>query len=251
MVDVRKKAHSFLDTIPDEVKSKGTDDEEKLFIKLTGGKTHAALQAEWESTKKTTGVLRTVCIDFVVWYSQQMEVNLYKTIDPKVLNLNVDGFFNLEATLKKAGKSHAWVPSTSQKLPQFGDILRHTVWHVDISLGMDKGILERVAGGQSSHPRPTEDVSKEYDNIKRIRGKKEYDPKDLQGWLDLDLFFFTRPGSNSTLGHRLVEGQMEKRNLLLLSRGGRIGSLDEDSAATGSSTPTLSLSAKPRQLYFQ
>ncbi|WP_010583697.1 hypothetical protein [Schlesneria paludicola] len=194
MLDLRKKARGLLDKVPGEVRSDAPGDEKKLFEELANGKTHRSLQEEWESTKHLTGVLRTVCIDFVVWYSGQMGINLYSTIDPKALNLKVDGFFNLQETLKKAGKSHAWVPATSQKLPQCGDILRHTAWHVDVAVGMDKGILERVAGGQSRHIRPTEDVTKEYDNIMRVRGKKEYEPKDLQGWLDIELFAQSPPG---------------------------------------------------------
>lgn len=188
MLDLRKKARGLLDKVPGEVRSDGKGKEKELFEELADGKTHVSLQQDWEATKDKVGALRTVCIDFVMWYSRQMGINLYTTIDPKVLNLNVDGFFNLKETLKKAGKSHAWVPATSGKLPQCGDILRHTVWHVDVAVGMDNGILTRVAGGQSSHPRPATDVTKEYDNILRITGKKEYEPKDLQGWLDIELF---------------------------------------------------------------
>lgn len=190
MVDVRKQAKALLDKVPDEVRSDG---DRKLFSDLTNGMTHETLQGLWEATKSSLTELRTVCIDFIVWYSQNMKIDILSTIDPKKRDKDHDGFFALKETLEKCGKAHAWVPATSGRPPLCGDILRHTRFHVDVSTGLENRVLVRVAGGQSRHDRPTQDVTKEYDNVKRVRGNGIYNSKDLQGWLDLDQFFQPPP----------------------------------------------------------
>jgi hypothetical protein len=163
MATLRDKARNLLKNI-DEVQSKRDAVE---FTRLTKGMTHAKLQAEWEQTKQTK-TLRTVCIDFVVWYAGEMGINIISSIPAKVSNPKVDGYFALEQTLRKCGKGHAWVSAAQGGRPDCGDILRHKAFHVDVAFGyegIESNILVRIAGGQSSHPRPTNDVSKEFDNI--------------------------------------------------------------------------------------
>lgn len=189
MATIREKASELLKQVPDEVRSNG---DRPLFSRLTNGMTHENLMAEWERTKQTK-TLRTVCIDFVGWYAQQMGIDIISSIDPKSRDKNLDGFFNLQKTLEKCGKRHAWVSAANGGRPQYGDILRHTAFHVDVALGFDGNILLRAAGGQSRHPRPTNDVSQEFDNVKRVRSTGPYDSRNLQGWLDIELFFEPPP----------------------------------------------------------
>src|SRR5262249_12997487 len=144
---------------------------------------------------------RTVCIDFVCWYAAQMGINILASIPKEKRDNNVDGFFALGPTLAKGGRGDAYVASTKDgPVPQFGDILRHgKAIHVAIALGFEGNFCLRAAGGQSSHPRPKEDVSKEYDNVLRVRGSGPYDFTDLQGWLDLDLYFGGAPSFDPSL----------------------------------------------------
>jgi hypothetical protein len=200
MNPIREKARDKLKGIAEEVQSKRDAAE---FTRLTKGMTHEKLQTEWESTKKTH-TLRTVCIDFVVWYAGEMGIDMMSSIPAKARDPKVDGYFALEQTLNKCGKSHAWVSAAKGGRPKCGDILRHKppAFHVDVAFGyqgsdgiiqhekyVPNGVLVRVAGGQSWHPRPTEDVSKEFDAIKRVIGKGPYNPSALEGWLDLERFF--------------------------------------------------------------
>lgn len=189
MATIREKASDLLKAIPDEVQSKRDAAE---FTRLTKGMTHDELQNQWEKTKQTH-TLRTVCIDFVVWYAGQMGIDMMSFIPAKARDPKLDGYFGLEQTLKKCGKGHAWVSAAQGGRPQCGDILRHKAFHVDVAFGFEGGVLVRVAGGQSWHPRPTNNVSNEFDNIKRVRGKGPYNSSDLEGWLDLERYLEPPP----------------------------------------------------------
>jgi hypothetical protein len=183
---IRDKAKSVLAQVPEtgEVRS---DLNPALFKKLTGGVTQEILMENWKS-----GGIRTVCIDFVCWYAREMGIDIISSIPPKLRNPKVDGFFALQETLTKCGKGYAYVAATKDgPRPECGDILRHGkgAFHVDVAVGFDDKVLLRAAGGQSSHPRPKSDVSKEYDNVLRVRGKGPYDFSNLQGWLDIEKFF--------------------------------------------------------------
>jgi len=194
---IRQKACGLLEQVDHEIKSNERADQVK-FETLTMGMTQKKLLAEWESTKHTK-TLRTVCIDFVCWYAKEMKINIISSIPPSKVNVKADGFFSLKETLGKCGKRHAWVSAANGTQPQCGDILRHTAYHVDVALEFVAGSLVRVAGGQSSHVRPTNDVSKEFDNVMRVDRKVKYDPRKLQGWLDLDLYFGATPSLDLTL----------------------------------------------------
>ena len=192
MSDIRDKALKVLARVPatGEVRS---DRDAKLFGELTGGVTQADLMANW---KPPTNGIRTVCIDFICWYAGQMGIDILSSIPSGSRNPKVDGFFALRETLVKGGKGYAYVAATKDAPPpQCGDILRHKAFHVDVAMGLVNGVLVRVAGGQSSHPRPKADVSGEYDNVKRVTGSQAYDFSKLDGWLDLDKFFGPPPGS--------------------------------------------------------
>ena len=112
----------------------------------------------------------------------------------------IASFFDLEKSLSDAGKAHAWVSASSGADPQVGDILRHTVFHVDVAAGWEGRKLKRVAAGQSYHRRPTQSVEGEFDCLKWVTGTSAYNSANLQGWLDLDLYFGGGPSVDPTLG---------------------------------------------------
>lgn len=87
------------------------------------------------------------------------------------------------ALAASAGKPDAWIVSTKDKRPQYGDILRHTIFHVDVAIGFDGDILLRAAGGQGGPP--------VHDIVNRVRGLGPYDWTKLKGWIDIDIFFAT------------------------------------------------------------
>jgi hypothetical protein len=96
MATIRDKARDLLKPIPDEVQSKRDASE---FSRLTNGMTHTKLQTEWENTKKTS-TLRTVCIDFVVWYAGQMGIDMMSLIPAKVP-------WGANSSLPREGRTHA------------------------------------------------------------------------------------------------------------------------------------------------
>jgi hypothetical protein len=112
----------------------------------------------------------TGCNGFTGWYGRQMGSAAYL------------GGFDLKEIVKKAGKPESWIVSTPDNRPQYGDILRHTSFHVDVALGFDGDILLRAAGGQGGK-------GVGHDIIKRVRGTASYDPKRLMGWIDIDIYF--------------------------------------------------------------
>lgn len=209
MSAIRDTARTVLADLPEEGEVQSLRDA-VLFGTLTNGVTHKTLQEDWRfktDEEKKRGLRqgsRTVCIDFVCWYASRMNIGLISSIPKDKRDITKDGFFMLQETLIKAGKGHAYVAATKDgPAPEYGDILRHKSFHVDISLGLDKGgVLHRAAGGQSVHsPRPKLDTSDEYDNVKCVVDKGPYRGcfANLQGWLDLDLFFGPPPGFDASL----------------------------------------------------
>ena len=79
------------------------------------------------------------------------------------------GVFDLKHITEIAGKPNLWIVSRNDNRPQYGDILRHTSFHVDVSLDFDGDILLRAAAGQGSK-------AAGHDIIKRVRGIAPYDP---------------------------------------------------------------------------
>jgi hypothetical protein len=111
----------------------------------------------------------------------------------------IASFFELEKSLNDAGKGYAWVAASSGADPQVGDILRHTVFHVDVAAGWEGRRLKRVAAGQSYHPRPTQSVEGEFDCLKWVTGAANYNSANLKGWLDLDKYFGPAPSGGTGL----------------------------------------------------
>jgi hypothetical protein len=171
MSETRDKARRLIDSVlpegppPKIITSDGATG--TLYTVMTG-LSHKQLTDNWSK-----GGIMTGCNGFVGWYGRQMGSPIYL------------GGFDLKGIIAKAGKADAWVDSTDDVRPDYGDILRHTAFHVDVCLGFDEDdedILLRAAGGQGGKGMGR-------DIIKRVRGTSEYDPKRLMGWIDIDYFF--------------------------------------------------------------
>jgi hypothetical protein len=165
MPDIRDTARNILSAVPpigQQINSDGSTG--PLFTKMTG-LTHSYLVNEWAKGSKLTS-----CNAFTGWYSTTLGSSKYL------------GRFDLETYLPSIGKGHAWVKSTPDARPKFGDICRHTKFHVGISLDFEGDVWTHVDGGQGG-PSSGRDV------IKRIRSQQSYDYTKLQGWVDIDLYF--------------------------------------------------------------
>jgi hypothetical protein len=134
------------------------------YTKLAG-LSQKTMQDNWDK-----GGIMTGCNGFVGWYGTQMGSKVYL------------GGFDLKHLAAVAGKPDAWVVSSKTNRPQYGDILRHAAFHVDVCCGFDGDKLIRAAAGQGGR-------SAGHDIIKRVTGLSAYDPAKLTGWIDIDLFF--------------------------------------------------------------
>jgi hypothetical protein len=175
MATKREEAAEILNKIPKTPVGIRSDKQPELFLQWTGYKHEDMLQSWRENMNGPT--LLTACGGFASKFAGLIGI------------AGIKSYFELQKSLTEAGKSHAWVPASSGAKPQVGDILRHTVYHVDVAAGWDGPKLVRVAAGQSSHPRPTKNVENEFDALKWVTGAGPYNSANLQGWLDLDKYF--------------------------------------------------------------
>lgn len=172
MSPIRERAAAILGAIPKiDIRSSGTT--AGLYSTYTGGLTQATLEANWKPPKN--GIM-TGCNAFTGWYGASLGAEKYL------------GRFDLDTYLPSIGKGHAWIKSAPARRPKYGDILRHTSFHVDVCDDFDGSVLKRVAAGQGSR-------ALGYDVLCQVRGKAAYDPAKLQGWIDIDLFFGPAPTS--------------------------------------------------------
>jgi hypothetical protein len=165
MSATRDKARQILDAALPENKiitSNGATADK--YAEMTG-LTHKRLTDNWAS-----GGIMTGCNGFTGWYGTKMGSRKYL------------GGFDLKKIVKDAGKENAWIKSTQDNRPRYGDILRHASFHVDVSLDFDGDVLIRAAGGQGGKAAGC-------DIIKRVRGKSSYNPSALEGWIDIDIYF--------------------------------------------------------------
>jgi len=144
---------------------------------------HTLLLANWLGVN---GIM-TACNGFVGWYAGRLGI------------AGITNWFKLFQALAGGPHSDAWVPaSTKGARPKPGDILRHSnAFHVDVAIGLKGNILRRVGAGQgdgtmySLHD-PKRDPkirALEYDCLRRVDGSGPYNWQNLEGWLDIDLFF--------------------------------------------------------------
>lgn len=162
MTAIRERAKGILNAIPDGIRS---NDKSGNYEKYTGGLKHETLEANWKK-----GGIMTGCNAFAGWYAAQLGSQKYL------------GRFDLPTFLPSIGKGHAWVKSAAGKRPAYGDILLHTGLHEDVALDFDGNILNRMAAGQGGKGMGC-------DILCRVRGKAAYNAANLQGWIDLDLYF--------------------------------------------------------------
>ncbi|MBI4907432.1 MAG: hypothetical protein HY820_27650 [Acidobacteria bacterium] len=162
---IRDKARQILSIIPpigQQINSTGPT--AGLFNQVTN-MTQATLQANWD-----TGGIMTSCNGFTGWYSNQLG-------SPFSM-----GRFDLDTYLPKKGKGNAWIKSTPDKRPKYGDICRFAKFHVNVSLDFEGDVWTHADGGQGGKRTG-------YDIVKRIRDTTSYDPAKLIGWVDIELFF--------------------------------------------------------------
>jgi hypothetical protein len=165
MGDIRERAREILSVVPpfgQQVNSVGPT--ATLFTQLTGV-TQATLQANWD-----TGGIMTTCNAFTGWFGNQLGSKLYL------------GRFDLDTYLPKNGKGDAWVKSTPDTRPKFGDICRYSKFHVGVSLDFEGEIWTHVDSGQGGKKMG-------FDVIKRIRDKEAYSHTKLLGWVDIEAYF--------------------------------------------------------------
>lgn len=166
MSAIRDKARNVLDLYLPASKIITSDGATaKTYQTMSGGITHQMLLNNWAN-----GGQLTCCNGFVGWYGSQLGSKTYL------------GGFDLKGIVTKAGNPEAWVDSTSDNWPRYGDILRHTAFHVDVALDFDDDVLVRAAGGQGGK-------SAGHDIIRRVRGTGPYDPKKIMGWISIATYF--------------------------------------------------------------
>ncbi len=157
---------------------------------------HTVLMADY-----VAGGIMTACNGFVNWYALRLGIK------------GISNWFLLWQSLQGIQKGEAWVPATATGAkPKPGDILKHRINHVDVAIGFNGNILRRVGAGQgdgtiySTHPRPRDPNSRamEYDCLKRVDGTGPYNWQNLEGWLDIDLFFGTATTATDVVPDWLV-----------------------------------------------
>ncbi|CAN2533322.1 hypothetical+protein [Methylocapsa aurea] len=164
MSDIRDKAREILErALPDGQIITSNGATASKYTQMTG-LTQKALTDNWAH-----GGIMTGCNGFTGWYGAQLGSKTYL------------GGFDLQGIATGAGRPEAWIPSTADNRPQYGDILRHASFHVDVCCGYDGGKLLRAAGGQGG-------PKLGYDVIKRLTGAGAYSPSNLLGWIDIDIY---------------------------------------------------------------
>ncbi len=164
MSDVRDRARMIIDrALPGNTVITSNGATAAKYTEMTG-LTHKRLTDSWASGGQLTG-----CNGFTGWFGVQMgaRVNL--------------GGFDLQGIVTKAGKPDAWIPATEDAFPEYGDILRHASFHVDVALDFEGELLRRAAGGQGGKRAGC-------DIIKRVGGSRPYDSANLMGWIDMEIF---------------------------------------------------------------
>lgn len=173
MSEIREKAKQILSVLPpigEQINSsnggrEGPDN--KAFTDITNT-AHSRMRENWNG-----GGIMTACNGFTGWYGTTIGAQ------------ENWGVFGIEAEVKKKN-AHAWVKSTPDNRPKFGDLCRYTKFHVGISLDFEGDIWTHADAGQGGSKMG-------FDVIRRTRDKVPYSHTTLQGWIDLDLYFGAKP----------------------------------------------------------
>src|SRR5258706_16469628 len=124
MSDIRDKARKILDLALPTGKVITSDGATAGQYARMTGLTHKMLTDNWAK-----GGMMTGCNGFTGWDGSQMGSKKYF------------GGFDLKRSVTKKSKADARVESTENNWPQYGDIIRHTAFHVDVALHFDDEIL--------------------------------------------------------------------------------------------------------------
>ena len=174
MADMRAIAKSVLAAVPERDGQIISTQPE--FERLTGT-SHATMKKNWDG-----GGIMTACNGFVGWYGRTLRGMVPDTAAPTAYL----GRFDLATYLPTIGMGHAWVKSTATNWPKYGDICRHTAFHVGVSLDFVGERWEHADAGQGGK-------KVGYDILKRTLSKDAYDYTKLQGWIDIDIYYNTAP----------------------------------------------------------
>jgi hypothetical protein len=179
--DIRTRARAWIDAnVPVGAAIYSDGSTAQKFHQLTG-LTQQALEKFW---KEHAGVISpgqqravlTSCNSFTGVYSLAM-------------GLPYLGVFPLQEKLKKLNKEEAWIPSSPNARPKYGDIVRHKAFHVDVSLDSDGDIWYSVDGGQGGPRYDRKDGSYlgGHDLVKRVT-HDPYKGDAIVGWVDIEIF---------------------------------------------------------------
>jgi hypothetical protein len=173
MGDIRERAREILSVVPplgQQINSVGPT--ASLFTQLTG------VSQDTLTKNLAQGGIMTTCNAFTGWFGNQLGSKLYL------------GRFDLDTYLPKNGKGDAWIKSTPDTRPKYGDICRYAKFHVGVSLDFEGDIWNHVDSGQGGK-------SVGYDVIKRKRDDTAYTHAKLLGWVDIEVYFEGVAGSAS------------------------------------------------------
>lgn len=197
---IRERAKvEWIDKIPPLGREVTSDGNMALFTELTGGapvegfpSRHAWLLDQWDVKHKDT----TTCNEFVGAYGRKLGF---------VGNL---GRFNIAEYLKSIGRGEAWVPSTPDAKPKYGDICRFRSFHMGIALTWDYDssaeepwtwyTVESGQGGKSSR----HDIirRKKYPDLGNLPNPTpRYTSELLRGWVDIEILFGQQAGADESL----------------------------------------------------
>ena len=175
MADVRAIAKGILAAVPERDKGQIISTQPE-FERMTGT-SHATMKKNWDG-----GGIMTACNGFVGWYARTLRGMVPDTAAPS----HYLGRFDLETYLPTIGMGHAWVKSTPTNWPNYGDICRHTSFHVGVSMDFIGERWEHADAGQGGK-------RVGYDILKRTLSKDPYDYTKLQGWIDINVYYNTAP----------------------------------------------------------
>jgi hypothetical protein len=174
LTNIRKAAKTIIDkNVPVGARYTSDGGTEGTFTRLTGGppagysSRHAKLVDVWAK-----GSQETCCMDFVGWYAGQLAAALSFKMTENLGRFTID---------QGIAKPAAWIKTTPEPKPRYGDILLHTGIHIDVAIGFEGDRLWRVAAGQG--------IVKQRDIIMRVKGGAAYNYQKLKGWVDIDVYF--------------------------------------------------------------
>jgi hypothetical protein len=172
VASIRDKARGLLLPLEHKVPIKSNEKPEPNLFKWWTGVDQTALETSWKGKSN--------------WTTCNLFVNKYSDLLGGVKL----GAFELEDHLTELGMHRAWVRSTPDNHPNFGDVVRYEAYHVDVAMDYGSGLLWRMAAGQGG-PRMG------YDMIDKITSHSEGKPAErlpynwskVKGWVDIEIMF--------------------------------------------------------------